>query len=160
MPRFRTQDLLVSLTPRIAAEEAQRCILHTTICIRPTNWCRYPTEFPCVAHTSLACCHNFTFPCPNFSIPRGGCGVFGSCGGPGGSACDTTYVCPGSWWEIENIEDLVTVKDELKQVLTRLDEIEHKGLPSQFDSLADAQAAEAALTQALEQVRAQKKGLK
>lgn len=160
--RFKTKDLMVSLTPEVLDKDAKLCIFRTTICVNPSAFCRFPTNDPCVAHTSLACCVRGTrLTCFNFSdLTVTGCGAFGSCGGPGGSACDTTYVCPGSWWEIEHIEDLVAIKDELRQVITQLEGIEKSGLPSRFETLADANAAEEALSQALEQVRAQKKGLK
>lgn len=155
--RFSTKDLMVSVTPQLG-KDAQLCVFHTTICLKPTLYCHYPTIQPCQAHTSLLCCNIGTLDCRG--ITRHGCGGFGSCGGPGGSACDTTYVCPGSWWEIEHIEDLVTIKEDLRQVMTKLDEIEKVGLPSQFETRAHAEAAEAALAQALEHVRAQKLKLK
>ena len=161
MTVFRTQDLLVSLQPKIGAgQDAQLCIFNTTICVRPSAYCRFPTNVPCIANTSLACCNYFSNNCGRISITATGCTAFGSCTGPGGSACDTTYVCPGSWWQIDTVEDLAAIREDLKQLLTQLDTINEKGLPSQFATRADAEAAEAALASALEQVRAQKKDLK
>lgn len=150
--RFRTKDLLVTFNPKIG-QAAVHCTLQSTVCFSPTMFCKRFTKLPCIHHT----CGFFSVDC---RITKEGCGMFASCGGPGGSACDTTYICPASYWEIESIEDLVAVQGELREVLTHLESLEKRGLPSQFESRADAEAAEQALSEALEQVRAQKEQLK
>jgi uncharacterized protein involved in exopolysaccharide biosynthesis len=79
-----------------------------------------------------------------------------SCG-PGRSACDPTIFCPGGSRDpfvIQYIEDLVALRDELKETLERLGAIEKEGLPSSIGSKAEADALEQSLNEALKQVKA------
>jgi hypothetical protein len=159
--RFKTKDLLVTALPQAATnvEIAKLCLLHTHICRYPT-FCASPTlchapSFqctPCTLRISCLCSLHGTF----------GCGFGNSCG-PGNSACDPTVICPGGSqdpWVIEDLEDLVTIRRELQDTVKQLDAIEKEGVPSSIKTRAEADALEASLTQALEQVRAQKKNLK
>jgi hypothetical protein len=95
-----------------------------------------------------------------FRACTGGCGIFNSCG-PGGSACDPTIFCYASEpFVIEHIEDLVAIRAELQDTLKQIDAIQKEGLPSGIGSRAEAAALEASLSEALDQVRSAKKGLK
>lgn len=156
--RFTTKDLMVTVSP---AQAARFCALHTTICINPTLHC---FNHSCGFHTcGYFSCKVLTGNCFDCSIAvsgQQGCGFQHSCG-PGGSACDPTRItCPGTWFEIENPADLVTLKTELTAVIKQLDAIQKEGLPSQIRTMAEADEMEAALTSALEQVRAEKKNFK
>lgn len=159
--RFTSKDLMISVSP---AQVAKFCALHTTICFNPTLHCfNHSCGFVTCGFFS---CRYVTVNCFECSIaisqiPGGpGCNFQHSCG-PGGSACDPTKIgCPGTWFEIENPADLVTLRTELAAVIKQLDVLEKEGLPSQLRTKADAEHMEAALTAALEQVRAEKKTLK
>jgi hypothetical protein len=153
--QFKTKDLLVTVLPKAAADQeiAKLCLLRTFYCRYPT-FCISPTRFcgPCSIRISCLCTLHGTF----------GCGFGNSCG-PGNSACDPTILCAGGSvdpWVIQDPEDLVAVRRELQETLAKLDEIEKEGLPGSIRTRAEADALEASLTQALEQVRAQKKNLK
>ena len=58
------------------------------------------------------------------------------------------------------MEDLVALKAELKETLTQLDAIEKQGLPSKISSMAEADALERSLKEALDQVSKAKSKLK
>jgi hypothetical protein len=152
--KFRTKDLLVSVLPKAeldAADIAKICALHTRICFSPTLCvggtfqCR-----PCTLVVTCACTFRGTF----------GCGAFNSCG-PDGSVCDPTIFCAGASepWIIEDLEDLVTLRKELKDTLARLDEVERGGQLG-IRTKADAEVLERSLTEALEQVKKAKANLK
>lgn len=152
---FQNKDLLVSVLPKlgIGAEQlAKICLFRTCICRFPT-WCFHAT------------CLRFGTWCGQCSFlvtfgGGGGCGVLNSCG-PGGSACDPTVFCFASDpFVIEDLEDLVTIRGELRATLARLDEIEKSGLQSSIQTRADADAMERQLTEALDFVRKRKEGLK
>lgn len=166
--QFKTKDLLVTVLPRaeISAELAKVCALHTLICINPTL-CPHHTlcAQPSLCHQPSFCgpC-SWQISCLGCSIHfTAGCGVLNSCG-PGRSACDPTIFCPGGSrepWYIEHLEDLVTLRADLKETIAQLDRIEKGGgLTSSVRTKADAETLEAGLTEALENVRAAKKGLK
>lgn len=161
--QFRTKDLLVTALPKAALTEvelAKLCLFHTAICHFPT-YCHAPTLWcePCSIRISQCFCSlHGTF----------GCGFGNSCG-PGGSACDPTIItcvgtrgCPGSLdpWLIRDKEDLVAIRKDLQETLTRLDAIEKEGSVGPVHTRAEADALEASLTAALEQVRAQKANLR
>ena len=154
--RFKTKDLLVSVSPNLEINPElwkKLCIWRTRICIRPT-FCRWITLHACEPCTWL-------FTCGPCSI-RGtfGCGAFNSCG-PDGSVCDPTIFCGGhSVFEIEDPADLVTLRNEMAEVIQELDRLEKEGLPTQFNTKAQAEEAEQALESALEDIRRQKKDLK
>lgn len=185
--RFRTKDLLVTVLPKAEAasqELAKVCLLHTAACINPTlchipSLCLSPTQ--CPYHTLCripTLCHHPSLcgPCSQLiSCPggtciggtciqtQGGCGFFGSCGGPGGSACDPTYFCIGGSqepWFLRDREDIVALRAELQETLKQLDELEKSGIEGEIRSKADAEAMERSLTEALEKVQALKKKLK
>jgi hypothetical protein len=154
--RFKTKDLLVTVLPKLEVDaELAKCYLHTRICLNPTicqspsQFCRWPTNF-CGPCSQLISC-----------LVTEGCGFARSCG-PGGSACDPTIFCAGTWdpWVIDHLEDLVAIRAELKETVAQLDALEEEGLPSSIKSRAEAEELERSLTEALEQVRAQKKKLK
>lgn len=162
---FKTKDLLVTVRPRATAgsEEAARvCVLRTLVCFHPTrcavhSLCSPYTQIPCGPCSRFITCHHCSF------AFTGGCQIFNSCGGPGGSACDPTYFCIGGSGDpfvIRYREDLTSLRADLKETLARLDAVEKGGLPSSIGSKAEAEALEDGLTAALEQVRAAKKGLK
>ena len=142
--RFKTKDLLVSVTPNLEIDEklqAQLCIWRTRICIWPTRFCRI---FTCGFGT-----------CPLGSI---GCRFGGSCFHSG---CDFTIdPCGNSVWVVEDPADLVTLRDELKGVLAEVDKLQKEGLPTQLSSRSEIDAAEEALEGALAELRRQKKGKK
>ncbi|MEP6618674.1 MAG: hypothetical protein ABJE47_05150 [bacterium] len=158
--KFNTKDLMISVNPA----QAKFCALHTTICFSPTLQCfNHSCGFVTCGFFSCRYVSTNCFEC-SIAISRSpggqGCGVQNSCG-PGNSACDFTQVgCPGSWYEIGDMGDLVTLKDELTAVLKQLEVVQKEGLPGQIRTKADAEQMEAALTTALEQVRAEKKNLK
>jgi hypothetical protein len=164
--QFKTKDLLVTVVPKAAANEdlAKVCLLHTVVCLHPT-FCQGGslcfTQSLCRG-TLCGQCSQF-ISCPGCSLHfTGGCGLFNSCG-LDRSVCDPTIYCMGATrdpYVIENREDLITLRADLKETLSKLDQIEKAGLPSVIRSKADAEALEASLTEALEQVRAAKKGVK
>lgn len=150
--RFKTKDLMVSLSPKAidAKLAAKLCLWRSRICIRPTLqpcawWSRFCNQ--CSLMASCACTLHGTI----------GCQLGNSCGA-GGSACDPTNIeCFGSIDWIENPADLVTLREELTQVLGQLEELEAEGLPATLSNVSEVDAAEAALEEALAQVRRQKK---
>jgi hypothetical protein len=154
--RFKSKDLMVSVSPNVEIDReaaAKLCLGGSRICIRPTL-------DPCIGITWWGCdpC-TFRVSCACTIRGSWGCGAFNSCG-PDRSTCDPTIFCQGaSIWEIENPEDLVTLRDELKGLIRQLDTLEAEGLPSQFNTRDQADAAEQALESALEEVRRQKKNL-
>ena len=161
---FKTKDLMVTVLPKVTnAELAKICLLNTHICRHPTLTCVHGcTFFISCGHCSVrfsACGYcSYMQSC----IGSGGCGFLNSCG-PGGSACDPTIFCPGGSRDpfvIEHLEDLVALRAELQDTLKQLDAIQKEGLPSSIGTKAEAAALEQSLTDALEQVRAAKKGLK
>jgi len=168
---FKTKDLMVTVLPKVTNEAlAKVCLLNTHICRHPTLTCVHGcTFFVSCGHCSVqlsACGHCSYFQtclhCSVFGSGGGGCGFAHSCG-PGGSACDPTIFCAGGSRDpfvIEHLEDLVALRAELQDTLKRLDAIQKEGLPSSIGSKSEANALEQSLTDALEQVRAAKKGLK
>lgn len=186
--RFKTTDLMVTVLPRpeVSKELAQVCLFHTKICRHPTFNCPgcslLVTCLGCSANPTCHCSFvpscvgcSIAFTCLGCSVAISqcgtGCSVLASIGcpgnscGPGGSACDPTYVtCFGGSRDpfvIEHLEDLATLRADLQETLKQLDVLEKEGgLQSGIGSKADAEAMEKALTQALEQVRKAKDTLK
>lgn len=166
---FKTKDLMVTVLPTVSNEAlAKVCLLNTHICRHPTLICAKGCTFfvscgPCSAQLSACGFCSFMHSCPGCSaLISGGCGFLNSCG-PGGSACDPTIFCPGGSRDpfvIEHLEDLVALKAELQETLKQLDAIQKEGLPSSIRTRAEATALENSLSEALDQVRAAKKGLK
>lgn len=151
------------------------CAGHTlchnpTLCPQPTL-CQQPSVCqPTVCHSPS--CHGVSLctPCSQLisclgcsvNITNIGCGFGNSCGA-GGSACDPTVFCFGSGepWFVEHLEDLVSLRADLKETVAQLDRIEKAGeLTSSIKTRAEAEALEASLTEALKNVQAAKKGLK
>ena len=188
--RFKTTDLLVTVLPKLELnkEALKVCLLHTIICKHPTFGCQQCSIFvSCVQCSVAASCRGCSIAISNCTgcslivscagctvAISGGChtgcsvlasvGCFGNSCGPGGSACDPTFVtCFGGSRDpfvIEHIEDLVALKADLQDTLKQLEVIQKQGLPSAIGSKADAELMEKNLTEALEQVRAAKKGIK
>ncbi|MFZ5623990.1 MAG: hypothetical protein ACOY71_06120 [Gemmatimonadota bacterium] len=168
---FRTKDLLVTVLPQAGAQLANYCLLHTKICIQHTfcfHSCHYFfSHCQCTLSCRFATCFGFTClgatcaGCSQFITGGGGgCNFANSCGA-GGSACDPTQFCIGTDpFVLENIEDIVSLRAELTNTLKQLDELEKVGLPGALGSKAEAEAIEDSLTQALEQIRKAKEGLK
>jgi hypothetical protein len=154
---FANKDLLVSVLPKLgigADQIAKICLFRTYICRFPT-WCFHAT---CL-RWGTNCGHcSFLL---SITGGGGGCGFQNSCG-PGGSACDPTIFCAGGSdpFVIEDLEDLVTIRGELRATLAKLDEIEKGGLQSSLTNRADADALERQLSEALDHVRKRKEGLK
>ena len=162
--QFSTKDLLVTVLPKAGASSlvAHKCLFRTVICGFPT-YCFHRT---CLSGGSILCGNQCSYlvSCHGCSIHvTGGCQLFNSCGGPGGSACDPTYIqCYGGSRDpfvIENLEDLVTLKAELVETVRQLEEVE-KSAPGGLRSRADAEALERGLNDALDQVRKAKDSLK
>jgi len=179
--QFKTKDLLVTVLPKLEdAEIAKVCLFHTFICKHPTLInCHHQT---CILNTYTGCgrcsllitcfhCSQLGTLCNQCSILvscigcsvaiSGGCGFQNSCG-PGGSACDPTIFCVGGSQDpfvIKHLEDLVTLRAELQDTMKRLDAMK-EGLTSAIGTKAEAESMERGLTEALEQVRAAKKGVK
>lgn len=133
--RFKTKDLLVTVLPKAQFDGEQL----KKLCFVWTRFCTYPT-----------------FHCPLLSRwEGGGCRFFLSCGGPGGSACDPTFIdCFASDYRvIEDLEDLVTLRKELTESLQRLDAVEKAGLTGAIRTKADADVLEGSLQAALEEVK-------
>ncbi len=155
--QFKTKDLLVTVLPTpeaVGQELAKICLFRTYICRYPT-FCYYGTFCKYLTCAALSCGY-----CSQFGTF--GCGFLRSCG-PGGSACDPTIFCPGGSIDpfvIQHVEDLVTLRAELHDTLKKLDEIEKAGLPTTIQSRSEAEAVERSLTDALEQIRKLKGGLK
>ena len=161
--QFKTKDLLVTVLPAGIAKENILCLFQTHICKSPTIiGCAIHGTFCALRATYCGFC-SLRVTCGYCSIAfsGGGCYLFNSCGGPGGSACDPTYICYGSGdpYVIENLEDLATLRTELQATLKSLDAIEKEGLPGSIGSKSEAETLERGLTAALEQVRAAKKKL-
>jgi len=187
--RFKTTDLLVTVLPRpeLNRDLAKVCLLHTKICRYPTFNCSgcsllvtclgcstNPTCYGCSLFHSCGHC-SVAFSCIGCSVAISQCGTgcsvlasigcFGNSCGPGGSACDPTFIpCGGGSRDpivIEHLEDLVALKADLQDTIKQLDAIQKEGgLTSSLGSKADAEALEKSLTEALDQVRAAKKTLK
>jgi hypothetical protein len=159
--QFSTKDLLVTVLPKTGVsvgDLAKICLFHTKICTYPT-FCHYRT---CLFGGTYGCGFVSCGHCSiQFTGGGGGCQLFQSCGGPGGSACDPTYICyaSGDPYIIKDLEDLVTLRTELQETLKKLDEVE-KGLGSAFSTKAQADVIERGLTDALEQVKRAKKGMR
>jgi hypothetical protein len=155
--RFKAKDLLVTISPNLEINPElvkKFCIWRTRICIRPSIWPCHWVTWHCRPCTFL-----FTWCGPCSFVGTAGCGQFNSCG-PDGSVCDPTIFCAGhSVFEIEDPADLVTLREELNDVLQQLDRLEKEGLPSQFNTPEQAAQAEQALEAALEDIRRQKKNL-
>lgn len=175
--RFNTKDLLVTVLPKAdTSAQAQACLLHTGICVSPTlcispsvcspTFCHVPSlcHAPTVCHTPSLCglC-SVQITCAVCSFQGTyGCGFGNSCGA-GGSACDPTVFCAGGSqdpWVIRDPEELAKIRQELKDTVAQLDALEKAGLPGSIQTREQADAVEKGLTEALEQVRAQKKNLK
>jgi hypothetical protein len=189
--RFKTTDLLVTVLPRseLRGDLAKVCLLHTKICRSPTFNCSgcsvlvscigcstNPTCYGCsILHSCGAC--SVAYSCFGCSVAISHCGTgcsvlasvgcgFGNSCGPGGSACDPTYIaCGGAGSRdpiiIEHLEDLIALKADLQDTLKQLEALQKEGsLTSSLGSKADAEALEKSLTEALDQVRATKKTLK
>jgi hypothetical protein len=166
---FKTKDLLVTVLPKVTnAEIAKYCLLHTHVCRFPTLHCLrgcsvFATCAQCSVLGSVCGVCSLAITCAHCSLQGTiGCGFGNSCG-PGGSACDPTIFCAGGSrdpWVIEHLEDLVALRAELQDTLKQLDAIQKEGLPSSIATKAQAEALERSLTEALDQVRAAKKGLK
>ena len=150
--QFKVSDTLVTVLPKgdaASLDLAKICFLHTRICLHPT-FCANPS-------LCFGCTHQITCFC---SFRSFGCGFGNSCGA-GGSACDPTQFCAATEpFVIHDKEDLVSLRAELKETLTRLEKIEAEGLPSAIRTVAEAEQIERGLTEALEQVRAAKKKIK
>lgn len=162
--RFKTKDLMVSVTPAAEMAEADLarvCALHTHICFSPT-WCHHhsclsPTWQPCGFHTDL--CGPCTFhwsacvPCsllgPTWECP----GITAPCRAGSRPVFDPTIY-------VRDREDLATVRTQLRETLAKLDEVEKAGLAGDIQTLAEAERFEAGLKEALQQVQAAKKNLK
>jgi hypothetical protein len=154
---FKNTDLAVSVLPHLAfdpAKIAQFCALRTWICHWPT-FCG--VSCPKVISYCGRCSLLMT------EITGGGCHILHSCG-PGGSACDPTFV-PGCVagsepFVIQHAEDLVTLRAELTRTLQQLDDLAKEGLPSAITSRAQADQLEQQLKQQLDMVRKAKESLK
>src|SRR5262245_47877180 len=116
--QFATKDLLVTVLPRSAVaipELPKLCLFQTRVSTYPT-FCHYRS---CLFGGTYGCgyCGSFHITCGNCSLAfSGGCQMFSSCGGPGGSACDPTYITclqTGDPFIIRDLEDLVTLRTEL-----------------------------------------------
>lgn len=168
--QFSGKDLLITVLPKAELEDpalAKICLLRTCVCRYPTYQCLNTCLFHSCGYCSIVgtCgyCSRFPTVCGVCSFHGTfGCGFLNSCGA-GFSACDYTAICPGASrepWVIQHEEDLASLRTELQDTLRKLDEIHKEGLPSRISSKAEADALEAGLSEALEQVRAAKKGLK
>jgi hypothetical protein len=162
--QFKTTDLLVTVLPKseIADKDlAKICLWGTRICRFPTFHCGPLSCYRVSIGCGTVCSLNQTCGyCSLFGTGGGGCHFLHSCG-PGGSACDPTIFCAGGSRDpfvIQHMEDLVALRAELQTTLKSLDVLQKEGLPSALGSKADAEALERGLTEALEQVRAAKKG--
>jgi hypothetical protein len=163
--RFKTKDLLVSVTPKAEVSEADLakvCALHTYICFSPTycfhQTCHFHTWRPCRFH-SIACLPcSFQFsqcpPCSAFASVLECPGITAECA----AGSRITVFDPTIF--IQDRQDIATVRQQLRETLTKLDEVEKGGLPGDIQTRAEAEALEASLKEALEQVQAAKKNLK
>ena len=166
----------VCINPTLCRQPSA-CPVHSlcdarTLCHQPTV-CHYPTlcQAPSVCHQPTICQQpTLCTPCSQLATClgcsvqiTGGCGLLNSCG-PGGSVCDPTIYCIGGSrepWFIEHVEDLVSLRADLKETSAALDRIEKAGdLSSSIKTRADAEALEASLSEALKNVQAAKKTLK
>jgi hypothetical protein len=152
---FKTKDLLVTVLPKASADLLKACLFRTHICKNPT-FCTQATGL-CGVGASLCrfnSCAVISDLCLAGSCGRFSNGCFDNSCGRGGSACDFTDFCFGSRepFVFDHIEDLVALKAELKETLTQLDAIEKQGLPSRISSMAEADALERSLKEALDQV--------
>ena len=168
---FRTQDLVINAMPKEFAEALRLCIWGTRICIRPTVHCGFPTIYTCWRWTWITCwrytcpfasCYGFTCygpTCPGFTaqcqigtLPGPGC--------PAGSRLELTDVLTDivnpAAIVINEVSDIRTLRTQLQEVVTQLDEFEKRGLD--VGTPEDLEAQEKQLKQALEEVQARKKG--
>lgn len=154
---FKTKDLLVTVLPKATEDLLKACLFGTHICRHPTFCINATRICGAVSFCRFNSCGGIT----DFCNPRS-FGCFPNSCGRGGSACDFTDFCGGSldWIVVEHMEDLVALKAELKETLTQLDAIEKQGLPSKISSMAEADALERSLKEALDQVSKAKSKLK
>jgi hypothetical protein len=171
---FRTQDLVINALPKEHAAALRLCIWGTRICLRPTIHCGFPTLFTCWRWTWITCwqwtpcpfatCYGFTClgaTCPGFTA-QCHIGTFPGPGCPAGSRLEpgdilTDLVNPATI-VINDVADIRTLRTQLQDVMTQLDEFEKGG----FDvgTSGDLDEQEKYLKQALEDVQARRKGSK
>ena len=168
---FRTQDLVINALPKEHAAALRLCVWGTRICFRPTIHCGFPTIYTCWRWTWITCwqwtpcpfatCYGFTCPgatCPGFTaqchigtLPGPGC--------PAGSRIEITeaftdLVNPATI-VINDVADIRTLRSQLQDVVTQLDEMERSGMD--VGMAGDLDEQEKQLKQALEDVQAQRK---
>ena len=155
---FMTKDLLVTVLPKASEDLLKACLFRTHICRNPTFCINASRICGAVSFCRFNSCGGIT----DFCNPRSfGCFPGISC--DAGSGCNPTLVdCLASNdpLVLEHIEDLVAFRAELKETLTQLDAIEKQGLPSRISSMAEADALERSLKEALDQVSKAKNKLK
>lgn len=162
---FRTQDLVINALPKEHAEALRLCVWGTRICIRPTIHCGFPTIYGCWRWTWITCwqwtcqyasCFGFT--CPGYSQI---CQVGTLPGCPAGSRLDPgdlfTHLVNPAAIVINDVADIRTLRTQLQDVMTQLDEFEKSGLDVGRYSGGDLEEQERQLKQALEEVQAQRK---
>ena len=148
---FGSKDLLTKALPSAAIDAAQLAKL----CLFRTCICRWPTFCFISCPRIISDCGR----CSLLLTDIGGCHIARSCG-VGGSACDPTQFCFGSDpWVIQDLEDLVTIRDELNRTLAQLEVIEKEGIASGITTREQASEMEKTLTAQLAHVRKISKGL-
>jgi hypothetical protein len=144
---FENKDLLTKLLPQISERMGRGCWLHSLICQWPTLHCHAATN--CHNITVTAC--GPTDACRGLSVPT-------LCDGK--SVPTRHFYCLVSTpFVIEHQEDLIAVRQELVDTLRKLDKLQHDGLPSSMNSLAEAAELEETLKRQLEHVRQVRKEL-
>lgn len=154
--RFKSKDLTVTLSPSREHDGEAReklCVGGSVICLSPTiKPCLHPTWWGCDP-----CTFKITFDC----FRSGGCGWNNSCGWDRSTCDPTIFPCAGfSRFVLEDPADLVTLKEQLQDLIQEIDKVDVDSFGPQFGSAAEAEQAEAALEEALDKVRSQKKNLK
>lgn len=164
MPRFKTKDLMVNVAPKAEVAEADLakvCALHTYLCFAPT-WCFHHTCNPWLSH----CPHHsiFCYHCSFVPSLCGRCSQFISLVECPGITAECTAGSKITIFDptifIRDREDIAVVREQLRETLAKLDELERGGLPGDIQTRAEAESIEAGLKEALEQVQAAKKKLK
>ena len=154
--RFSTKDLMITVLPRTRASGAEvpdGCLFHSHVCIGETK-CegetfRCQTTMFCTWYTET---HRLGFgacllsqQCPYTSFPTIFCTPFGALTRPP--------------MVINDREDLIALREELRETLKELDKLESK-MPVTVGSKAEAKAIEDGLKEVIQQVNKAAKGLK
>jgi hypothetical protein len=139
MPRFKTQDLLLTLDLVPKPPAAEGCLGRTLVQLgtaQPvTDWCR-----PCTYWGATYRLTPFLDVCPHPSVQRP----------------PITEVEP---WVVESVDDIAAIRAQIRELDAELSQLEETGLPPAFRSLEEAERAERGVKEVLERIQLEKQRL-